>query len=154
MNEITTRNRDIKKTLERAFGRGKVTVRGARGTGYGHVSVHIDYTPLDTEVSRELEVKCKALLRAAKIDLGHVYTDDTCQYSTDKCHISFNHSLYHQTLRHSDGSLSVLREWGENGRRHAREGQGKSCGWCREMIALDADPAAAEQAYSFEVVER
>ena len=29
------RNRAIKKTLETAFGRGRVTVRGSRGTAYG-----------------------------------------------------------------------------------------------------------------------
>lgn len=112
MSEIAERNRQIKKTLERAFGRGKIRVRGSRGTGYGYVSVQIDYTPVDVDVCQELQQKCKQLLRAAKIDLGRAYTDDTCQYTTDQCLISFNTCRYRQTMRMSDGSLSVIRDYG------------------------------------------
>ena len=105
------RNRAIKKTLEAAFGRGKVTVRGSRGTAWGWVSVYIDWTPLDGDKSREMHEHCKALLRAAKIDLGKAWTDDTCQYETDKCHISFNRARYARTMKHPDGTMSVMREW-------------------------------------------
>lgn len=91
-SEIAQRNRAIKKTLEQAFGRGNIRVRGSRGTGYGYVSVYINYEPNNWERARELTQLCKRLLRAAKVDLGSAYTDDTCQYTTDKCHISFERS--------------------------------------------------------------
>lgn len=114
---IAERNRAIKKTLEQAFGRGKVRVRGSRGTGYGWVSVHIDWTPLDADQAREMRGKCKQLLRAAKIDLGHSYTDDTCLYESDRCDISFNPTRYYRTMRMSDGRLAALTDY------HASEWQ-------------------------------
>jgi hypothetical protein len=112
MTDIAVRNRAIKKTLEQAFGRGQVKVRGSRGTGYGFVYVKIEFTPLDMEQRSELESKCKQLLRAAKVDLGRAYTDDTCQYETDKCHISFNTCRYYRTMRMSSGDLAAIRELG------------------------------------------
>lgn len=108
MTDIAARNRAIKRTLEAAFGRGKVTVRGSRGTGYGYVHVAIDWTPLDYEKAREMEAQCFALLRAAKIDLGRRYTDDTCQYTCTECSISFNPPRFYLTQRHSDGNTSGL----------------------------------------------
>lgn len=109
---IAERNRAIKKTLETAFGRGKVRVRGSRGTAHGWVSVDIDWTPLDADKGQEMRNLCKQLLRKANIDLGRSYTDDTCQYECDKCHISFNHARYFRTMKHDDGSMSVIREYG------------------------------------------
>jgi len=106
--DIAERNRAIKRTLEAAFGRGKVRVRGSRGTAYGWVSVSIDWTPLDQDHAREMSGKCSALLHAAKINLGTAYTDDDCRYTMDKCHIGFNPARYYRTSRNSDGSLSVL----------------------------------------------
>jgi hypothetical protein len=88
-SEIAQRNRAIKKTLEQAFGRGKVRVRGSRGTGYGYVNVYINQEPRDWQQARELDSLCRQLLRAAGVDLGRAYIDDTCQYETDECHISF-----------------------------------------------------------------
>ncbi|MDE2103948.1 MAG: hypothetical protein KGL39_42320 [Patescibacteria group bacterium] len=108
MTDPATRNRMIKKTLELAFGRGKVRVRGSRGTSYGYVTVNIDWTPLDHDKAREMRGLCKQLLRAAGIDLGHAYADDTCQWETDRCTIEFNRARYHRTMRHSDGSMSVM----------------------------------------------
>ena len=108
MTDIAARNRAIKRTLEQAFGRGKVTVRGSRGTGYGYVSVHVDWTPLDVDARREMEAQCYALLRAAKIDLGRRYTDDTCQYTCTECSIRFNTARYFWAQKHDDGSMSVL----------------------------------------------
>jgi len=105
---MAQRNRAIKRTLESAFGRGKVRVRGARGTAYGYVDVDIDWTPLDVDQSRDMQGLCKALLHAAKIDLGRTYTDDTCQYESDMCHIGFNACRYFRTMRMSDGTLAVL----------------------------------------------
>lgn len=111
--DTATRNRSIKKTLELAFGRGKVRVRGDRGTAYGWVSVNIDWTPLDAEQARDMRGKCKQLLHAAQIDLGRAYTDDTCQSETDKCSIDFNPARYYRTLKMSDGRLAVLMDpWG------------------------------------------
>lgn len=61
---MAIRNRAIKKTLEAAFGRGKITVRGSRGTGYGYVHAHVDWTPLDVErASRMRGVQCPAASR-------------------------------------------------------------------------------------------
>jgi hypothetical protein len=108
---IAERNRAIKSTLAMAFGRDKIRVRGSRGTGYGWVSVHIDYTPLDVEIRRELEQHCKALLRAAKVDLGFTYTDDTCQSTSDQCLISFNPCRYQRTFRDADGRLHAQRDY-------------------------------------------
>lgn len=110
---MAARNRAIKKTLEVAFGRGKITVRGSRGTAYGYVDVRIDWTPLDADQASEMRAQCKALLRAARIDLGRRYTDDTCQFESDECTVSFNRSRYYRTMRHADGTLSVLdHSWG------------------------------------------
>jgi len=105
------RNRAIKRTLESAFGRGKIRVRGARGTAYGYVDVDIDWTPLDSDQAQTMRAHCKALLHAARIDLGHAFTDDTCQWSTDQCHIGFNPARYHRTMRMSDGTLAVMRDY-------------------------------------------
>ena len=105
---MAIRNRAIKKTLEAAFGRGKVTVRGSRGTGCGWVSVHIDWTPLDSDKAQEMRALCRKLLHAAKIDLGRSYTDDTCQFETDQCNISFNAARFYRTMKHSDGTMSAL----------------------------------------------
>jgi hypothetical protein len=109
-SEMAVRNRAIKATLERAFGKGKVTVRGSRGTGYGWVSVKIDYTPMDSDTYNELERLAKQLLRKSNIDLGRTYTDDTCQYTMDKCNISLNTPRYHRVMYHDDGTMSVMRD--------------------------------------------
>ena len=108
MTDIAARNRAIKSTLEKAFGRGKVTVRGSRGTGYGYVSVQIDWTPLDSDKAGEMREQCYALLRAANVDLGRRYTDDTCQYTCTECSISFNAARYYRTMRHDDGTMSAI----------------------------------------------
>jgi hypothetical protein len=113
-SELAIRNRQIKTTLESIFGKGKVTVRGSRGTGYGWVSVHVDWTPLDSDQSARMHAECKALLHAAKIDLGHSFTDDTCQYTSDQCHLSFNRARYFRAIKHADGSLSVIRDYYES----------------------------------------
>lgn len=107
-SETALRNRAIKKTLEAAFGKGRVSVRGSRGTAYGWVSIDIDWTPLDVEQSHRMHAECKALLHAAGINLGTTYSDDTCQWAMDKCHLGFNRPRYHRTMKHSDGTMSVL----------------------------------------------
>ena len=111
MRPIAERNRAIKRTLESAFGRGKVSVRGSRGTAYGWVHVSIDWTPIDSDQSGRMQAECKRLLIAAGIDLGHSFTDDTCQWESDQCHLGFNAARYHATMRHSDGTLSVRRDY-------------------------------------------
>jgi len=90
MADIAARNRAIKKTLAAVFGRDKIQVTGARGTAYGYARVKINHSPRDFEQERELQSLCKALLRKANIDLGHAYTDDTCQFSCDEVSIRFN----------------------------------------------------------------
>ena len=106
MSRIAERNRAMKRTLESAFGKGKIRVRGARGTAYGYVDVDIDWTPLDSEQAEIMRAHCKALLRAAGIDLGHAYTDDSCQWETDQTHIGFNPCRYFRTMRMSDGTFA------------------------------------------------
>jgi len=106
---IAERNRAIKKVLGAVYGRDKVRVRGSRGTGYGWVTVHIDYTPLDNMHREKLSIEAKGKLREAGIDLGRSYTDDTCQSTCDRCHIAFHMSRYRQTVRHDDGMMSGLR---------------------------------------------
>ena len=110
MTRIAERNRAIKRVQESAFGKGKVRVRGARGTAYGCVDVDVDWTPLYADQCGRMKAECKALLRAAGIDLGHSYTDDTCQWESDQCHIGFNPAKYFRTMRLSDGTLAVLEE--------------------------------------------
>lgn len=70
------RNRKIKQVLSQAFGAGKVTVRGSRGTATGWVSISIAYAPKNAEESRELTAKVWELFRAAKINIGTYGYDD------------------------------------------------------------------------------
>jgi hypothetical protein len=109
MLNIAERNRAIKKVLSAKYGRDAVTVRGSRGTGYGYVHVNIDATPLDWRQRSDMVAECKELLRAAGLDLGRSYTDDTCQHTTDRCSIDFNHTRYRQTVVYSNGSRAGLR---------------------------------------------
>lgn len=113
---IAERNRAIKRTLETAFGRGKVRVRGSRGTAYGWVSVDIDWTPRDIEQAREMKAQVWALLDAAGLgrEIGTYGYDDTgSDYGYGrKMSIDFNACRYHRTMRHSDGTMSVVREYG------------------------------------------
>src|SRR5260221_10773496 len=86
------RNRAIKKVLEQAFGRGKVTVRGSRGTAYGWVTVHIAYAPRDENEHRELKSKVWDLLNAKQIEIGtYGYDDPGSDYGHgSKMHIDFD----------------------------------------------------------------
>lgn len=112
---IAERNRAIKRVLENAFGRGKVSVRGSRGTAYGWVDVKIDWTPRDIDQSREMQTHVWALLTAAKLDqeIGtYGYNDPGSDYGCGReIHISFNSCRYHRTMRLSDGKLAVMREY-------------------------------------------
>jgi hypothetical protein len=76
MTDIATRNRNLKKVLEQAFGRGKVTVRGSRGTAYGWVRVQIAYAPRNNREATELRTQVNALIKAAKIEIGTYGYDD------------------------------------------------------------------------------
>lgn len=112
---VAERNRAIKRTLEMAFGKGKVSVRGSRGTAYGWVSVDIDWTPLDVDQARDMEAKIWALLKAAGLEkeIGtYGYDDPGSDYGYGReIHIKFNATRYYRTMRHSDGSMSVMREY-------------------------------------------
>jgi hypothetical protein len=94
MLEMTTaaRNRQIKKTLEQAFGRGKVQVRGSLGTAYGLVSVHITYSPRNVREQQELRTQIMTLLNTAKIEIGtYGYDDPGSDYGYGKTiHINFD----------------------------------------------------------------
>lgn len=86
------RNRLIKKVLTQAFGAGKVTVRGSRGTAYGWVKIHIDYTPRDRNERDLLKAKVWELFRAAKIEIDtYGYDDPGSDYGFgSKMHLDFN----------------------------------------------------------------
>lgn len=73
---IAERNREIKRVLEQAFGRGKVAVRGSRGTAYGWVRVHILYAPRNSREAQELRAQVSKLIAAAKIEIGTYGYDD------------------------------------------------------------------------------
>jgi hypothetical protein len=87
-----TRNRQIKKTLEHAFGKGKVRVRGSRGSAYGWVSVHITHSPRNIREQQELRTQVMALLSAAKVEIGtYGYDDPGSDYGYGKTiHINFD----------------------------------------------------------------
>jgi hypothetical protein len=84
------RNRAIKNVLEKAFGPGKIWVRGGKGTSYGWVYLYVD-----VEVSsvkwRELRTEIMNLLKAAKIDIDtYGYDDPGSDYGYgSKIHINF-----------------------------------------------------------------
>jgi len=85
------RNRELKKTLEAAFGRGKVTVKGSRGTAYGWVTVNIAYAPRDSKERDELKAKVWELIRKASIQIGtYGYDDPGSDYGFgSKMHLNF-----------------------------------------------------------------
>ncbi len=89
--EIAERNRALKKVLEQAFGRGKVRVRGSRGTAHGWVSVRIAFAPRNLRESQELRSQVMALIAAAKIEIGtYGYDDPGSDYGFGKTiNISF-----------------------------------------------------------------
>lgn len=70
------RNRSIKKVLTEAFGAGKVSVKGSRGTAAGWVTVSIAYAPKDQEEHDALKTKVWELFAAAKITIGTYGYDD------------------------------------------------------------------------------
>lgn len=71
MTYIVQKNRIIKKTLEQAFGRGNIRVRGSRGNCV--TTVDINYKPRDLQRWRELEQMCKKLLRANNVNPVRLY---------------------------------------------------------------------------------
>lgn len=73
---IAKRNAAIKKLLEGHYGKGKVWVRGSRGTAYGWVHVYID-KEVSSEAFREEYRKVGALIAAEKsIEIGTYGYDD------------------------------------------------------------------------------
>lgn len=86
------RNREIKKILEAQFGRGKVTVKGSRGTAYGWVSIHIDYSPKDNEHRSQITKVIWKMFEAKDIKIGtYGYDDPGSDYGYGKkIHLDFN----------------------------------------------------------------
>ena len=93
---IAERNRLIKKILSHAFGQGKVTVRGGRGTSRGWIHLNIDYTPHDLERRREVTALIWKLFEKANIKIGtYGYNDPGSDYGYgSKIHINFNECTY------------------------------------------------------------
>jgi hypothetical protein len=85
------RNRSIKQTLERAFGKGRVRVFSHRGTASHWATINIAYQPKDYEQRRELTSKVWELLRALKADIPTFgYDDPGSDYGFGSClHINF-----------------------------------------------------------------
>lgn len=73
---MAERNRALKRVMENAFGRGKVAVRGSRGTAYGWVTLRIAYAPRNRREAEELRAEVWRLIRAAKIEIGTYGYDD------------------------------------------------------------------------------
>jgi hypothetical protein len=86
------RNRALKKTLEQAFGRGKVSVRGHRGTARGWATVDISYAPRNRREAEELRGKVWELIRAAKVGIDtYGYDDPGSDYGHGSMlHINFD----------------------------------------------------------------
>lgn len=89
--EIAERNRKIKEVLTAAFGKGKVTVRGSRGTAYGWITINIAYAPKNREELETLKSKVWDLFRVAKIEIGtYGYDDPGSDYGFgSKMHLNF-----------------------------------------------------------------
>ena len=98
MTTIAERNRKIKAVLTKAFGAGKVTVRGSRGTAYGWVSVNIDVRPKDSEHRDALKASVWELFAKHNIEIGTYGTpgDMGCDYGWgSKIHLNFGLPLDH-----------------------------------------------------------
>ena len=93
--QVAERNRLIKQVLKKAFNT-KVTVRGSKGSAYGWVSVHIDYSPKDRTQRRELEKQIWLLFAANKIEIDtYGYDDPGSDYGYGrKIHLGFNELVY------------------------------------------------------------
>src|SRR4051812_32044148 len=75
------RNRKIKQVLTAAFGAGKVSVRGSRGTAHGWVAIDIAYAPKDRDELDTLKAKVWELFGAADIKIGtYGYNDPGSDY--------------------------------------------------------------------------
>lgn len=102
------RNRQIKKLLEAAFGKGKVRVKGHRGTASSWATVSIDYSPRTWEENQELTAKVWQIIRAGKIDVPTYGTpgDMGCDYGWGNCmHVNFNECLDRVAARQAGVSL-------------------------------------------------
>ena len=107
MTDYAARNRQIKTVLESVFGKGKVRVRGSRGTAYGWATVRIAHAPRDPDQRRDLERECYRLFAAHKIHIGHYDSGD--YGSGDKLHLDFDRCQYAQVFRGSRGELLAKR---------------------------------------------
>jgi hypothetical protein len=85
------RNNAIKKLLEQYYGKGKVWVRGSRGTAHGWVHVYIDYAGDGTHNGREERSQVMALIHAANIEIDtYGYDDPGSDYGYgSKIHVNF-----------------------------------------------------------------
>jgi hypothetical protein len=85
------RNRAIKNVLEKAFGPGKVWVRGGKGTSHGWVYLYVDVEVSSARWSA-LRIEIMSLLKAAKIEIGtYGYDDPGSDYGYgSEIHINFN----------------------------------------------------------------
>lgn len=90
--DTAERNRKIKQVLTAAFGAGKVTVRGHKGTAYGWVTINIAYAPKDRDELSALKSKVWDLFKAAQITIGtYGYDDPGSDYGFgSKCHLNFD----------------------------------------------------------------
>jgi hypothetical protein len=102
------RNRAIKKLLESAFGRGKIRVKGHRGTASSWVSVYIGHAPRNQRETQELLALVKSLIAKAKIEIDtYGYDDPGSDYGYGST-ISVNF----------EACLEKADPWGEDAWRH------------------------------------
>jgi hypothetical protein len=133
------RNRQIKQVLTAAFGKGKVSVRGSRGTAAGWVTVDIAYAPRNREEREELTAKVWALFAAAKITIGTYGYDDP---GSDYGHGSTMHLNFLQCLDVFNEGERVT--W--NGRTGTIKGRDYAAGGDWYDISMD-DTGTVEQFY-------
>jgi hypothetical protein len=70
------RNNAIKKLLEAEYGKGKVWVRGSRGTAYGWVNVYIDLGTETFDHREQYQKANKLVANAAEIKIDTYGYDD------------------------------------------------------------------------------
>ena len=110
--QIAERNRQIKKTLEKSFGRGNIRVRGSRGTAYGWVSVHINYAPRTPDHRSQIVALIRKMFARDGIEIGtYGYDDPGSDYGFGKkIHLGFERCQYQSEheLRMAETNAPVM----------------------------------------------
>jgi hypothetical protein len=123
------RNRALKTLLEQAFGKGKVSVKGHRGTAAGWATVKIAHAPRNQREAQELRAQVWKLIGAGKVKIPtYGYDDPGSDYGHGNClHIHF------------EPSRERADAWGDNAWRHHLS----AADW--DALQARDEPAAKEE---------